>query len=42
VPGPLLLTVTVNPIGSPALTTVASAVLVMWIEPVLQVIEAEA
>src|SRR5262245_26638596 len=40
-PAPLLLTVTVNPIGSPAFTELASAVFLMWIEPELQVIDAD-
>ena len=40
-PRPLFETVTVNPIGSPAFTTAASAVFTMWIAAVLQVIDAE-
>src|SRR5712692_2423018 len=40
VPGPVLLTVTVKPIGSPALTGLASAVLRTWMLAGLQVIEA--
>src|SRR5215475_9668596 len=40
VPGPELLTVTVNPIGSPAFTVAASADLVRWIWLGLHVINA--
>src|SRR2546428_681780 len=41
VPVPLLLTVTVKPIGSPALTVAASAVLLTWMLAGLQVMLAE-
>src|SRR5437899_780898 len=40
VPVPLLLTVTVKPIGSPALTVAASAVLLTWMLAALDVIRA--
>src|SRR5437879_1869818 len=40
VPVPLLLTVTVKPIGSPALTVAASAVLLTWMFAGRQIIEA--
>src|SRR5260370_1347877 len=40
-PAPVLVTVTWNPIGSPAFTDGASAVLVMWIDAWLQVMPAE-
>src|SRR5260370_1264392 len=41
VPAPVLVTVTWNPIGSPAFTVAASAVLRMWIDAWLQVMPAE-
>src|SRR2546425_215664 len=41
VPVPVLLTVTVKPIGSPALTVAASAVLLTWMLAGLQVMLAE-
>src|SRR6266542_3565740 len=40
VPAPVLLTATVKPIGSPAFTVKASAVLRMWMSAGLQVIDA--
>ncbi len=40
VPVPLLVTATLNPIGSPAFTDAASAVLTMWIAAALQVMVA--
>ena len=40
VPAPEFDTVTEKPTGSPALTVAASAVFTMWIEAVLQVIDA--
>src|SRR5262249_50089726 len=42
VPDPLLVTVTVNPIGSPAFTDAASAVLVLLMLAELHVIDADA